>query len=260
MPRFSANLGFLWPDLPLIERVGAAARAGFKAAEFHFPYAVPAEELREACARHQVKILGINTDIGPGATGHRGLAAVPGREAEFTALADQAIGYCHAIGGTAIHVMAGLVPEEERAAGAGVLVANLKATTAKAAEHGLTILLEPLNPRDMPGYFYSRVEQAAEIIDRVDAPNLKLMFDAYHVGACQGDILTRMREQRDRIGHVQIAAVPSRAEPDEGEIAYGAVLRALDGLGYDGWVGAEYLPRAGTDEGLVWLQSLGMSL
>ena len=122
------------------------------------------------------------------------------------------------------------------------------------------ILLEPLNPRDMPGYFYSRVEEAVEVIDRVEAPNLKLMFDAYHIGACQGDVLTRMRENFARIGHVQIAAVPSRAEPDEGEIAYGRVLRALDGLGYDGWVGAEYLPRGGTDEGLVWLETLGMSL
>ena len=260
MPRFSANLGFLWPDRPLIERIDAAARAGFKAVEFHYPYATPAEALREACARNGVRILGINTDIGAGATGHRGLAAVPGREADFEALANQAITYCHAVGGTAVHVMAGLVADEDRAAAADVLVANLRKATARAAEHGLTILLEPLNPRDMPGYFYSRVEQAAEIIDRVEARNLKLMFDMYHVGACQGDVLTRMREQFGRIGHVQIAAVPSRAEPDEGEIAYGRVLRTLDGLGYDGWVGAEYLPHSGTDEGLVWLQSLGMSL
>ncbi len=260
MPRFSANLGFLWPDRPLLDRIDAAARAGFRAVEFHYPYNVPAEEVRQACARNAIKILGINTAIGEGTTGHRGLAAVPGREAEFEALADQAITYCRAIGGTGIHVMAGLVPDEDRTAAADLLVRNLQATSAKAAEHGLTILLEPLNPRDMPGYFYSKVEQAVEIIDRVGATNLKLMFDAYHVGACQGDILTRMRAQKDRIGHVQIAAVPSRAEPDEGEIAYAAVLRALDGMGYDGWVGCEYLPRAGTDEGLVWLQTLGMSL
>jgi 2-dehydrotetronate isomerase len=260
MPRFSANLGFLWADRPLLDRIDAAARAGFKAVELHYPYDVPAADVRQTCASNGVTLLGINTAVGAGETGHRGLAAVTGREADFDALADQAITYCHAAGGTAVHVMAGLIPEAERAAAADVLVGNLRKAAAKAAEYDLTILLEPLNERDMPGYFYSRVEDAVAIMDRVGAPNVRLMFDVYHVAVTQGDVLTRMRAQWDRIGHIQIAAVPSRAEPDEGEIAYRVVLEAVDGLGYAGWVGCEYKPRIGTDEGLGWVGALGMSL
>ena len=260
MPRFSANLGFLWSDRPLLDRIDAAARAGFKAVELHYPYDVPASDVKKACNANGISLLGINTNIGAGADGHRGLAAVPGREVEFEALADQALTYCHTAGGTAVHVMAGLVPEADRAAAADVLVGNLQETAAKAAERDLTILLEPLNQRDMPGYFYSTIEEAIAIIDRVGATNVKLMFDVYHVGVSQGDVLTRLRTHLGRIGHVQIAAVPSRAEPDEGEIAYGAVLRELDALGYGGWVGCEYIPRGGTDDGLGWVRKLGVSL
>ena len=260
MPRFSANLGFLWSDRPLLDRIDAAARAGFRAVELHYPYDVPASDVSGACAANGIRLLGINTNIGAGPDGHRGLAAVPGREAEFEALADQALIYCHAAGGTAVHVMAGLVPEADRTAATGIFVANLKKTAAKAADRNLTILLEPLNQRDMPGYFYSTVEEAIAIIDRVGAPNVKLMFDVYHVGVSQGDALTRLRTHFSRIGHVQIAAVPSRAEPDEGEIAYGAIFKELDAFGYDGWVGCEYIPRGGTDDGLGWVRKLGVSL
>jgi len=260
MPRFSANLGFLWSDRPLLDRIDAAARAGFKAVELHYPYDVPASEVRKTCNDNGISLLGINTNIGAGADGHRGLAAVPGRQAEFEALADQALTYCHAAGGTAVHVMAGLVPEADRAAAADIFVANLQETAAKAAERNLMILLEPLNQRDMPGYFYSKVEEAVAIIERVGAPNVKLMFDVYHVGVSQGDVLTRLRAQLGRIGHVQIAAVPSRAEPDEGEVAYGAIFKELDALDYPGWVGCEYIPRGGTDDGLGWVRKLGVSL
>jgi len=260
MPRFSANLGFLWSDRPLLDRIDAAARAGFKAVELHYPYDVPASEVRKACSNNGIALLGINTNIGAGAEGHRGLAAVPGREAEFEALADQALTYSDAAGGTAVHVMAGLVPEPDRMAAADIFVANLQQTARKAAERNLKILLEPLNHRDMPGYFYSKVEEVVAIIDRVGAPNVKLMFDVYHVGVSQGDVLTRLRAQLARIGHVQIAAVPSRAEPDEGEIAYGAIFKELDALGYGGWVGCEYIPRGSTDDGLAWVQKLGVSL
>lgn len=259
MPRFSANLGFLWADLPYPERIAAAAAAGFKAVELHAPYAFPPEQIREACARHGVRLLGINTAPGD-RPGDLGLGAVPGREADFQALVDQSVAWCAAAGGTAIHAMAGKVAEADRAEGAEVLARNLEQAARKAAGHGLTILLEPLNPRDVPGYFYSTVEPAIEIIVRVGAPNLKLMFDCYHVGVTQGDVLTRLRAHLDRIGHVQIAAVPSRAEPDEGEIAYGAVFAELDALGYEGWVGCEYRPRAGTEDGLGWVETLGVRL
>ncbi len=258
MPRFSANLGFLWSDRPLLQRIAAAARAGFGAVELHYPYDVPADAVKAACAEAGVKLLGINTTIGSGADDHRGLGAVPGREADFQALIDQSIAYCRTAGGTSVHAMAGLVPPAERAAATEVFVANLNKAAKKAADQGLIILLEAINQRDMPGYFYSTIEAALAIIDRVGVPNLKLMFDAYHVAVSEGDVLTRLRTNFPRIGHVQIAAVPSRAEPDEGEIAYPAIFKALDELGYGGWIGCEYRPRTTTDEGLKWMKALGL--
>ncbi len=256
MLRFSANLGFLWTDRPLLARIDAAATARFKAIELHYPYDTPAAAVAEACRRHGIKLLGINTNVGSGADPHVGLAAVPGREADFAALYDQALAYAVAAGANAIHVMAGRVPESGRAAGSDVLVANLRLAATQAEAHGLAILLEALNPHDMPGYFYSRIGEADAIIDRVGAPNVRLMFDAYHVGRAGDDVLALLSRLRDRIGHVQIAAVPSRAEPDEGTLDYRAVFDRLEAIGYDGWVGCEYRPRAGTDDGLAWRETL----
>jgi hydroxypyruvate isomerase len=258
MPRFSANLGFLWPDRPLLARIEAAANAGFKAIELHYPYDVPAAEVKAAAGKRGLKLLGINTQIGPGPSGHRGYAAVPGYEAAFRELATQAIDYAAAIGGTAVHLMAGKVPAEQHAEGVETIVANLNWAAPTAAAAGLTVLLEPINRRDIPGYFYSTVEEGAAVVDRVGAPNVKLMFDAYHVGVQQGDIITRLRSFYPKVGHVQIAAVPSRAEPDEGEINFPAIFKVLDELGYTGWIGAEYHPRAGTDAGMGWVKALGL--
>jgi hydroxypyruvate isomerase len=258
MPRFSANLGFLWPDRPLLDRIEAAANAGFKAIELHYPYDVPAAELKKAYQKRGLKLLGINTQIGPGPSGHRGYAAVPGYEAAFRQLAGQAIAYASEAGGTAVHMMAGNVPPEKHAEGFETIVANISWAAPKAAAAGLTVLLEPINSRDMPGYFYSTVEEGAAVVDAVGAPNVKLMFDAYHVGVAQGDIITRLRKFYPKAGHVQIAAVPSRAEPDEGEINFPAIFKVLDELGYTGWIGAEYKPRAATDAGMGWVQALGL--
>jgi hydroxypyruvate isomerase len=152
--------------------------------------------------------------------------------------------------------MAGFVPLEAREEAGHVFVTNLREASDKAAPHGLTLLLEALNPRDAPGYFYSTQAEAARIRQEVDRPNVKLMFDVYHVGVGEGDILRKLARYMPVIGHVQIAAVPSRAEPDEGEIDYKAVFAELDRLGYQGWVGAEYKPRAGTDDGLGWMREL----
>lgn len=258
MQRFSANLGFLWPGLPLLDQIDAAGRAGFKAIELHFPYASDPAVVKEACAKRGIALLGINTAVGEG---HRGLAAVPGREADFRGLADQAIAWAAAAGGTAVHMMAGVVPASERAAATETIVRNIREAAPKAAAKNLTILLEPINQRDMPGYFYSEVERAAEIVDRVGAPNVKVMFDVYHVGVAQGDVITRLKAFYGKVGHVQLAAVPSRAEPDEGEIAYPAIFATLDELGYTGWVGCEYKPRADTDTGLKrWTKALGVTL
>src|SRR5690606_12733751 len=182
----------------------------------------------------------------------------PGREAEFQAAVEQSIAYCRASGAGAIHCMAGVVPEEQRPAARETFLRNLEAAAAKAAD--LTLLLEPLNPRDMPGYFYSTVGEAAAIIAELGLSNVKLMFDVYHVGVTEGDVLTRLERHLPIIGHIQVAAVPSRAEPDEGEIAYANVFRAIDALGYEGWVGAEYKPRGDTDAGLGWTAALGVTL
>jgi len=259
MPRFSANLGFLWPDRPLLDRINAAAAAGFKAVELHYPYAVPAGDVAAACARGNLALLGINTDVGSGDDPHVGLAAVPGREGDYAALFDQALAYAVAAGGTAVHAMAGRVPEGERSAAREVFIGNLRQSAEKAAPHGLMILLEPLNPFDMPGYFYSRAEEAASIIAEVGAPNVRLMFDAYHVGRVGDDVFGLLDRFLPVIGHIQVAAVPSRAEPDEGTLDYISFFRRVDEIDYAGWVGCEYKPRGGTDEGLAWMPRLNVA-
>jgi 2-dehydrotetronate isomerase len=256
--RFAANIGLLWPDRPLLERMQAAARAGFRAVEMHFPYEVPAREVAEMARREGLTLLGINTSAGR--SGERGLGALPGRESDFQAAVDQAIGYCLASGATAIHAMAGNVPAQDYGRARTVFLQNLRAAAEKAAEHALTLLLEPLNPRDNPGYFYSTLAQAVSLIEELSLANVRLQFDVYHVGSGEGDILVKLQKYLPVIGNVQIAAVPSRAEPDEGEISYRAVFARLEELGYGGWVGCEYRPRAGTDDGLRWLSGLGVAL
>jgi hydroxypyruvate isomerase len=258
MPRFSANLGFLWPDRPLLERIDAAARAGFKAIELHWPYAFPAGEVRRRCASHGLVLLGINTPAGNTAKGDFGLGAQPGREAEFRDSFVQAADYARTAGASSVHVMAGIVTPEQKARAEEAFIDNLRFATDAAPD--LKLLLEPINQRDRPGYFHSTIGEAAEIIGKVGAPNLRIMFDVYHVGVGEGDVLTRLQRHLPDIGHVQIAAVPSRAEPDEGEIAYGAVFAALDKWGYAGWTGCEYRPRGDTDDGLAWTKALGVSL
>ena len=258
MPKFSANLGFLWPDRPLLDRIEAAAKAGFRAIELHWPYDMPAEEVRAACERHELSLLGLNTAAGNPSEGEFGLGAVAGREQAFRNSVEQAAAYARLAGASAIHVMAGVVPAGQKAEARNVLLRNL-AYAAEAAPDR-TLLLEPINQRDKPDYFYSTISEAAEIIDEIAAANLKVMFDVYHVGVSEGDIFRRLAKYLPVIGHVQIAAVPSRAEPDEGEIAFSAVFAELDRLGYQGWVGCEYKPRSDTDEVLRWLSTMGVSL
>lgn len=255
MIRLSANLGFMWPDRPLLERIAAAGRAGFTAIELHWPYEVPAVETAAACRTAGVTLLGLNTAVGNVAAGDFGLGALPGREADFAAAFDQSLAYLRVAGGKAIHAMAGVAPDN--ADTARTLIANLRGASQKAAEAGATILLEAINPRDKAGYFYHRVERAAEIIDAVGAGNVKLMYDTYHVGVGQGDVIRRVEKLMPLIGHIQIAAVPSRAEPDEGELNYPAIFDAIEATGYDGWVGCEYKPRADTDAGLNWRETFG---
>jgi len=256
MIRLAANLGMLFSDRPPLERPAAAAQAGFRAIEFQMPYAAPAAAMRDAIAPHGLAVLGINT--ASGGPGEFGLAAVPGRERDFDAHLAQALDYVTTIGGTAIHCMAGVVPAAERAEAERTFAANLARAADLAAPKGITLLIEPINTRDRPDYALTRAEQAAEIIDRVGRPNVKIQFDFYHQQIMGGDLIRRFEALLPWIGHVQVAAVPSRAEPDEGEVNYPAVLAAIDGLGYAGFVAAEYKPRGRTEDGLAWARPYGI--
>jgi hydroxypyruvate isomerase len=256
MPHFSANLGFLFSDRPEAERIAAAAQSGFNAVEMHWPYHVPAKEIRSALMSSRITMLGLNMPIGNAEAGDFGLGALPGRESEFQQALDQALSYGSAIGATAIHCLAGIVPANDWSAAERTFVTNLREAADKAAQSGITILIEPMNHRDRPGYFLHQVEQAVTIIKQVERRNVKIMFDCYHVQIMQGDLIKRLKSNLDLIGHIQIAAVPSRAEPDEGEVDYQEICRVLDSLGYEGWIGAEYKPRGRTEEGLGWLSVL----
>jgi 2-dehydrotetronate isomerase len=255
MPRFAANLGHLFTERPLIERFGAAAAAGFTAVELQFPYDVPPAQVKAELARHGLTQLGVNTPQCP----EFGLASLPGRERDFDAHFARALDYVVAIGGRAIHCMAGVVPPEQRPAAETVFIKNLSHATAQAAEAGITVLIEPINPRDRPNYFLRHVEHAADIIGKVGAPNLRIQFDFYHVQIVSGDLIKRFEKFLPVIGHAQIAAVPTRAEPDEGEVNYPAIFAAMDRLGYAGFIGCEYKPRTRTEDGLGWARPYGLA-
>ncbi|MDX7952622.1 TIM barrel protein [Lichenihabitans sp. Uapishka_5] len=257
MARFSANLGFLWAGQPLLDGIAAAARAGFKAIELHWPYDTPAGAVRDACARHGLTLLGVNTVRGDVAAGENGLGALPGREAEFQAAVDQSLAFCRYAGGSAIHCMAGRVPPEARTAARETFLDNLRRASDKAAAADIMLLLEPLNSADAPNYFYSTADEGAAIVQALGRPNVRLMFDCYHVGRVGNDVIATMARLWPTIGHIQIAAVPGRAEPDGGTLDYRPVLAAVDRLGYAGWVGAEYKPVGDTDAGLGWVEALG---
>lgn len=251
MPRFAANIAYLFAEFPLIERPAAAAAGGFRAVEAQFPYDTPPAALRAQIEGHGLTMLGINTERG--GEGQFGVAAVPGRERDFDALFAQALGYIVAVGGTAIHCLAGRV--EDRAAAERIFVANLSRAADLAAAQGITLLIEPLNDRDRPGYFLNRAEHAADIIARIGKPNIRMQFDFYHAQIMGGDLLRRFERHLTAIGHVQVAAVPSRHEPDEGEVNYAEIFKALDAMGYRGWIAGEYFPRARTAQGLGWLRA-----
>ncbi|HLN09465.1 MAG TPA: TIM barrel protein [Xanthobacteraceae bacterium] len=252
MPRLAANFGFLFTERPLIERFGAAAAAGFRAVEQQLPYAVPAAAVKAELDRHGLTQLGINMPMGQ--ADEFGLTALPGREREFDVAFRQALDYVGAIGGTAIHCLAGVVSPDRRPAADATFVSNLRRAADEAAPRNITLLIEPINRRDRPDYFLSYVEHAADVIAKVGRPNVRIQFDCYHVQIMQGDLIRRIERQLPLIGHVQIAAVPSRHEPDSGEVNYPAIFAALDQVGYTGWVAAEYRPRGRTEDGLGWMR------
>ena len=257
MLQFSANLGFLWQELPLTERIIAAKNAGFGAVECHFPYDTSSKDVSAALRETGLTMLALNTHPGEINDGEFGLCAVPGEEARAREAIDQAIGYAEEIGAKQVHVMAGL--HEDVAAATACYLKNLAYACEQAAISNLDILIEPINQTDKPGYVLHRTDQGIQIIDALRikhrVSNIGLMFDCYHVQMTEGNILSRFSNALPYIAHIQIAAVPGRGEPDQGEISYPWLLGAIDQSGYQGFIGAEYIPATTTDEGLSWLKS-----
>lgn len=260
MPRFAANISTLYPEHRLLDRIAAAARDGFAAIEVQSPFAAVATELRRALAEARTQLVLMNAPQGDMDAGERGLAALPGREAQFEASIAEAVDYARTVEAPRVHVMAGKPAAGTNSAEAErAFVRNLQHACAAFAPHGICVMIEPINTRDMPGYFLTTPEQAEAIIERVGAANLALQFDVYHAQIMVGDVSKRIERLFSRIGHVQIAGVPERHEPDTGEVNYPAVFRLLDRLGYAGWVGCEYRPArgaspGGTSAGLGWLR------
>jgi len=252
MTKFSANLGFLWTELPLPDAIRAAKAAGFDAVECHWPYDTDARAVAAALQETGLPMLGLNTRRGDISAGDNGLAAIPGREAEARAAIDEALAYAEAIGCGAVHVMAGFA---DGPAAHDTFLANL-CYAAEAAPTGMTILIEPLNRYDAPGYFLKTTEQAAGILDALGKPNVKLMFDCYHVQLMEGDLTHRLSTLQPIIGHIQFAGVPSRGAPDQGEVNYVHVFEHIASLGYDRPLGAEYKPGAATETTLRWMATL----
>jgi 2-dehydrotetronate isomerase len=258
MPNLAANISLLFPELPFLDRYEAAAKVGFKAVETLFPYEFDPAEIRSRLDRYGLTQVLINTPPGDWNAGERGIGALPGREADFEKSFDKALSYAKTLGCDKIHVMAGILPKgADRAQCRDVFVANLLKAAAKARNEGVTLLVEPLNTRDFPGYLHSTNDEAADIIVRTGHAVL-LQFDLYHSQIMGGDLAERMRIFWPLVRHIQIAGVPGRHEPDVGEINYPYLFDVIDSLGYKGWIGCEYRPKAGTLEGLGWAKPYGI--
>ena len=277
MPRFAANLSLLYTELPFLDRFEAAARDGFEAVEYLFPYAFDLAELLARLKANGLQQVLFNAPPGgtdaPGidaawAAGARGTASVPGREAEFRAGVELALRYADALYCPRIHCMAGLLSEsaagaDQESAARSVYVSNLRWAATEAAKSGRTILIEPINPRDMPRFFLNRQDEAHAVVQEVGAPNLQVQMDLYHCQIVEGDVAMKLRQYlpTGRVGHLQIAGVPERHEPDVGELNCAYLFEVIDEVaaqcGWQGWVGCEYRPRlgaepGGTSRGLGW--------
>ncbi|HVJ52862.1 MAG TPA: 2-oxo-tetronate isomerase [Aliidongia sp.] len=255
MPRFAANLSWLFTELPFPDRFAAAADAGFKGVEILTPYGHSEAEIAASLDETGLELVLLNLPAGDPAKGERGFAALPGREDEFAASLETAIRYAQALDCPRLHCLAGILPPgTDLAAARDTYIRNLRHAAARADGAGITILIEPINDRDMPGYFLNRPSEAPTIIEAVDAANLRLQLDFYHCQVMEGDLATRLRALAPLIGHMQIAGVPDRTEPDRGEVNYPYLFDRIDALGYQGWIGCEYRPAAGTLSGLGWAE------
>ena len=262
MPRLSANLSYLFSERPFLERFGAAAACGFRAVEHQFPYTEASESaIAQRVREHDLEVVVFN--VPQGGEGERGLGGLPGREAEFQEAVDLALSYCRTAGCPRLHAMWGVPPEatsyeESRA----TFVANLRNAAPRAAEAGVTLLVEALNPRDNPGYPLNRQADAHALVAEVGAANVKVQFDLYHCQLVEGGVAEKLKAYLGtpdcNVGHIQIAGPPDRLEPDAGELNYAWLLPLIDELGYEGWVGCEYRPAAGTEAGLGWALPWGI--
>ena len=267
MPKFAANLSLLYTELPFLDRFAAAARDGFKGVECLFPYEYRAEVLRDTLATHGLQLVLINAPPGDWAAGDRGMACIPGRELEFSRSITLGLDYAQVLGCPRIHVLAGIVPhplsiEVARAC----YVANIRRAAEQAAKVGVDILIEPINTRDMPGYFLNYQAKAHALVQAIGAANVKVQFDLYHAQIMEGDLAHKLRQYlpTGRVGHIQIAGVPQRHEPDVGELNYAYLFDVIDEVsastGWNGWVGCEYRPKlgavvGGTSAGLGWMKN-----
>ncbi|MGE0405744.1 MAG: 2-oxo-tetronate isomerase, partial [Candidatus Korobacteraceae bacterium] len=256
MPKFAANLSLMFSEVPFLERFERAARAGFRGVEFLRAYDHPPEAIAEALQASGLKNVLFNMPSGDWNAGERGLSAVLGREEEFRESVATAMRYAKVLGTPCIHVLAGIVPPDgDRARCRQLYIQNLCYAARQLATIGSTLVIEPINPRDMPGYLLSTQAEAHAIREEVGEPNLKVQMDFYHAQIVEGDLATKLRRYLPNVAHIQIAGVPDRHEPDEGEVNYRYLFRLLDELGYQGWVGCEYRPRGVTEDGLRWLQA-----
>lgn len=264
MIRLAANLSMLFTEHDFLDRFTAAAAAGFRGVEYLFPYAHAPQTLAAALREAGVEQVLFNLPPGDWDAGERGLTCLPGREAEFRDGLIEALRYAEALGCPRVHAMAGLVAGEADAdalaAHHATYVANLRFAAREAARAGREVLIEPINTRDMPGFFLSRQAQAMAVLEEVGASNLRLQFDLYHCQIMEGDLIRHLERQFHAIAHVQIAGVPERHEPDQGEVHYPALFERLERLGYAGWVGCEYRPAGATRAGLGWGRAYGLTV
>ncbi len=255
MPRFAANLTMLFGEVEFLDRFGAAARAGFRGVEYLFPYPHPPAALRAQLQRHGLEQVLFNLPAGDWAAGERGIACHPGRVEEFREGIDRAVEYARALACPRVNCLAGIAPAGVPEAEVHRTFADtLRFAAARLGQAGIRLLVEPINTRDIPGFWLCRSAQALSLIEEVGASNLGLQYDAYHMQIMEGDLARTIESNLARIGHVQIADNPGRHEPGTGEINYPFLLAHLDRIGYEGWVGCEYKPATSTEAGLGWLE------
>jgi hydroxypyruvate isomerase len=257
MPRFAANLNFLFTELPFLDRFEAAAKAGFTAVESTSLYEATADDIAARLAANGLTLALFNMPSGNAAAGERGLTSLPGREGEFRAGFETALRYADATGGRRMHLPAGLVHQGAQRA---TYIANLRRAAKAAAAAGIQVLIEPISRRNMPGFFLNTTGEARAVIHEVGEPSLRLQFDLFHRQIEEGDVAAAIEEFAPLTAHYQIASPPDRGEPDDGEMNYAYLFKLIDRTGFTGWIGCEYRPRRGTVEGLKWAAACGVTL